>query len=75
MNLEDISMEYFQLNYPKNQIIIKYNQKKHENNKKILKELIEEIKINKNKKFIKNNENCEKCGLKSFCKKKWKKTL
>ena len=69
MKIEDISMEYFQLNYPENKIFIEYNEKKHENNKKILGELIDEIKINKKTFFIKNNETCEKCGFESFCQK------
>jgi len=67
--IKDISMEYFQLNYPENKIYIEYNEKKHEKNKKILKELIGELKKNKIKFFIKNNETCEKCGFESFCKK------
>ncbi|WP_028854930.1 PD-(D/E)XK nuclease family protein [Psychrilyobacter atlanticus] len=67
--INDISMEYFQLNYPGNKIFIEYNEKKHEKNKKILKELIGEIKKNKKNFFIKNNETCEKCGFESFCKK------
>ena len=67
--IKDISMEYFQLNYPENKIFIEYNEKKHEKNKKILKELIGEIKKNKKNFFIKNNETCEKCGFESFCNK------
>lgn len=74
MKIEDISMEYFQLNYPENKIFIEYNEKKHEKNKKILKELIVEIKKNKKNFFVKNNETCEKCGFESFCEKNFKKT-
>ncbi len=74
IKIEDISMEYFQLNYPENQILIKYTEKKHEINKKILGELIGEI--NKNKKYLhlKNNGTCVKCGFESFCKGEAKKT-
>ena len=42
--------------------------------KKILKELIGEIKKNKKNFSVKNNKTCEKCGLESFCKKNSKKT-
>ncbi len=69
MKIEDISMEYFQLNYPENEIFIKYNEKKHEKNKKILGKIIDEIKNNNKNFFIKNNETCEKCGFESFCQK------
>jgi len=68
IKIEDISMEYFQLNYPKNKIVIEYNEKKHGINKKILNELIGEIKKNKNIFLKKNNKTCEKCGFESFCK-------
>ncbi|MCS5422530.1 MULTISPECIES: PD-(D/E)XK nuclease family protein [Psychrilyobacter] len=74
MKIEDISMEYFQLNYPKNKIFIEYNEKKHEKNKKIFKKKIGEIKKNKNFFASKNDETCLKCGFESFCKKKIKKT-
>ncbi|MGB6128305.1 MAG: PD-(D/E)XK nuclease family protein [Psychrilyobacter sp.] len=68
IKIESISMEYFQLNFPENKIVIEYNEKQHGTNKKILKELIGEIKKNKNIFLKKNNETCEKCGFESFCK-------
>jgi CRISPR/Cas system-associated exonuclease Cas4 (RecB family) len=74
IKIVDISMEYFQLNYPENQIFIKYNEKKHEINKKILRELIDEINKNKKNLHLKNNRTCVKCGFESFCKGKAKKT-
>ncbi len=49
MKIENITMEYFQLNYPKNKIFIEYNEKKHEKNKKTLKNLIDKIKKSKKK--------------------------
>lgn len=74
MKIEDITMEYFQLNYPKNKIFIEYSEKKHEKNKKTLKKLIDEIKKNKKFFFMKNDETCVKCGFESFCEKNLKKT-
>jgi len=73
IKIEDISMEYFQLNYPKNKILIEYNEKKHEKNKKILKELIGEIK--KIKKFFleKTIKPVENVGLRVFVNKSLKK--
>lgn len=74
MKIEDITMEYFQLNYPENIIFIEYSEKKHEKNKKTLKKLIDEIKKNKKIFSMKNDETCVKCGFESFCKKNFKKT-
>jgi CRISPR/Cas system-associated exonuclease Cas4 (RecB family) len=67
MELEDISMEYFQLNFPKNKIVIKYNEKKHKKNKEYLKNIIKKIEENKKSFYIKNTKTCEKCGFVSFC--------
>jgi CRISPR/Cas system-associated exonuclease Cas4 (RecB family) len=73
IKIENISMEYLQLNYPENKIFIEYNEKKHEINKKKLKELIGKIKKNKNFFSVIKNETCVKCGFESFCKNKNKK--
>lgn len=70
MKIENISMEYLQLNHPKDKILIKYNEKKHEDNKKILKELIGKIKKKKDFFLLENERICIKCGFESFCKKK-----
>ncbi|MEI6857731.1 PD-(D/E)XK nuclease family protein [Psychrilyobacter sp.] len=69
IKIGNISMEYFQLNYPGNKICIEYNRKKHEENRKILKELIGEIKKNIFFSASKNEEICIKCGFESFCQK------
>ena len=65
--LEDIFMEYFQLNFPKNKIIIEYNEKKHEKNKMFLQKLIRKIEKDKKTFFEREFENCEKCGFETFC--------
>jgi hypothetical protein len=69
LELGDISMEYFQLNFPKSRIQIKYSDLKHKKNKIFLQNLIEKIEVNKKTFFDKGSKTCEKCGFVSFCKK------
>jgi hypothetical protein len=69
IKLEDISMEYFQLNYPQNQIIIKYSEKIHKKNKIFLKNIIENIEKSKKSLFFKNDKSCENCRFERYCKK------
>jgi hypothetical protein len=67
MKLEDISIEYFQLNFPKSKKIIKYNEKKHEKNKLFLENIIKKIEKSKINKFDKKTINCDFCRLQVVC--------
>jgi len=68
--LEDITMEYFQLNFPESKIKIEYNEKKHKKNKLYIMKLLEKIEKSKKNHFVESVKNCEKCGFLNFCKKK-----
>ena len=68
VELDDITMEYFQLNHSQDKIIIEYNEKKHKKNREIIKNIIGKIIKNNFSPPLKNIKTCEKCGFESFCK-------
>jgi CRISPR/Cas system-associated exonuclease Cas4 (RecB family) len=67
--LENISMEFFQLNFPKDKKKIKIKKKNLEKIEKNIFNLIKKIK--KDKVFLKteNHKTCENCGFKEVCEK------
>lgn len=69
IDLKNIVMEYFQLNFPEEKIVITYNKEKHEKVKKEIKNLINSIENSIKVGFEKRIGECKNCKFRSTCKK------
>jgi len=67
--LENLEMEYFQLNFPEEKIKINYTKEKHEKNRTIIKKIVSSIENSRKNGFKKIVGECHFCKFRAYCKK------